>query len=665
MCIGDNFPVEEGKGYFTYSTAHIDEWTPGEGLVCVVDGDCDDNNVCTDEVCVGNVCQYTDIANACDDGQWCTQNDACINGICSGTARDCGAIGDECHYGLCDEAIDQCVVQTKADGAACDDGLFCTASDQCFGGACTAGPPRDCAAAGDQCNLGVCDESVNQCVAQPRADGSVCDDGFFCTVSDQCTSGVCIAGSPRDCFAAGDQCNLGVCDESVNQCVAQPRADGAACEDGQFCTAFDQCTSGACTSGSARDCSAAGDACNDALCDENVNQCVPQARADGAPCEDGLFCTLSEQCNGGVCSGGTVRDCSAAGDQCNSGVCDDSLDQCVAQPVTNGTGCDDGVYCTEGDVCGSGLCGGSARDCSAAGDACNDGTCDETLGQCIAQPRSNGTTCDDGLFCTQSDACQAGQCRGSGDPCLDDGQYCNGVEYCQEATGDFLCNSTGDPCVPSLTCDESADECTGSDVTLAVATVFGSSSIDIELENVLDAVSVVHVDICDADLRPWLHMVTSGCSTTPRTSDFSCAISDLGGGCVGVDLSSAVSGLIDPGTGAIAQVGYTIDPGAPLGDFPDLVPENNDVIDDTSVPLLITPLPGTLRECQVDGDCDDSNVCTDDACVSNRCEHTGNSAPVCDDGLFCTENDTCTGGVCSGTARDCSAAGGECNAWGL
>jgi hypothetical protein len=577
MCIGDDFPVEEGKGYFTYSTTHIDEWIPGEGIMCVVDGDCDDTNLCTDEVCVDNVCQYTDNANSCDDGQWCTQNDVCISGVCSGTARDCSAVGDACHFGICDETIDQCIVQTKADGAACEDGLFCSASDQCIGGICVTGPPRDCSAAGDQCNLGVCDESVNQCVGQPRADGSICDDGFFCTVSDQCASGVCTAGSPRDCLAAGDQCNLGVCDETVNQCVAQPRADGAACEDGLFCSAFDQCVSGACTTGIARDCSVAGDACNDGTCDETLNQCVTQPRADGAACDDGLFCTLSEQCTGGVCTGGTARDCSAAGNQCNSGVCDDTLDQCVTQPVTNGTPCNDGLYCSDSDVCTGGLCGGSPRDCSAAGDACNDGSCDETLNQCIAQPRSNGTTCDDGLYCTQIDACQDGQCRGSGDPCPDDGQYCNGVEYCQEDTGDFLCGFTGNPCIFPLICDDSTDECTGSAVTLALTDVFGSSSIDIELDNALDPVSQVHVDICDADLRPWLHIDTSLCSTTARTGGFNCAISDLGGGCVGVDLTTAVAGLIAPGTGAIAQVAYTIDQGAPLGDFADLVPENNDV----------------------------------------------------------------------------------------
>ncbi|HEY2775318.1 MAG TPA: dockerin type I domain-containing protein, partial [Candidatus Binatia bacterium] len=52
----------------------------------------------------------------------------------------------------------------------------------------------------------------------------------------------------------------------------------------------------------------------------------------------------------------------------------------------------------------------------------------------------------------------------------------------------------------------------------------------------------------------------------------------------------------------------------------------------------------------------DANPCTTDACdeQSAACEHDNNSLP-CDDGLFCTVGDTCSGGACSGgPARDCS-----------
>jgi len=63
----------------------------------------------------------------------------------------------------------------------------------------------------------------------------------------------------------------------------------------------------------------------------------------------------------------------------------------------------------------------------------------------------------------------------------------------------------------------------------------------------------------------------------------------------------------------------------------------------------------------VDGgstNCDDGNVCTDDACnPGTGCSNTNNSAP-CDDGLFCNGTDTCSGGSCSINSGDpCSSPG--------
>src|SRR5262249_38699951 len=52
--------------------------------------------------------------------------------------------------------------------------------------------------------------------------------------------------------------------------------------------------------------------------------------------------------------------------------------------------------------------------------------------------------------------------------------------------------------------------------------------------------------------------------------------------------------------------------------------------------------------------CDDGNVCTDDACDPvSGCGHTNNSAS-CDDGNACTTGDVCVEGACTGgPALDC------------
>ncbi len=57
------------------------------------------------------------------------------------------------------------------------------------------------------------------------------------------------------------------------------------------------------------------------------------------------------------------------------------------------------------------------------------------------------------------------------------------------------------------------------------------------------------------------------------------------------------------------------------------------------------------QQCQEDADCDDSNLCTDDACVDHICISTNNSVP-CDDADDCTMDDVCADGSCSGEPQD-------------
>jgi uncharacterized repeat protein (TIGR01451 family) len=54
-----------------------------------------------------------------------------------------------------------------------------------------------------------------------------------------------------------------------------------------------------------------------------------------------------------------------------------------------------------------------------------------------------------------------------------------------------------------------------------------------------------------------------------------------------------------------------------------------------------------------DGPCSDDNPCTDDACVSGSCVSTPDDTNACDDGLLCTVEDTCGGGLCSGAPNPC------------
>jgi hypothetical protein len=207
----------------------------------------------------------------------------------------------------------------------------------------------------DQCNVGVCDEGADSCVAQPANQGLACDDGLYCNAGEFCNAGVCGGGIAVDCSALDDQCNAGVCNEAIDACEAQPANEGLACDDGLYCNAGETCNAGVCTGGAAMDCSAMDDQCNAGVCNETTDACEVQPANEGLSCDDGAFCTTGETCSAGVCDGGGPTDCSALDDQCNAGICDEASDSCVSDSFADGTSCDDGDSCA-GDTCQSGVC---------------------------------------------------------------------------------------------------------------------------------------------------------------------------------------------------------------------------------------------------------------------------------------------------------------------
>ncbi len=108
-----------------------------------------------------------------------------------------------------------------------------------------------------------------------------------------------------------------------------------------------------------------------------------------------------------------------------------------------------------------------------------------------------------------------------------------------------------------------------------------------------------------------------------------------------------LNGVIDMADLAAFDNIYTQLPDCNNNGIPDLC----DIAEETSQDANANEVPDEC-ECVVAGDCDDGNVCTDDACVGEICQHTNNTAP-CNDGLFCTATDTCSGGACTGSGDAC------------
>jgi len=111
----------------------------------------------------------------------------------------------------------------------------------------------------------------------------------------------------------------------------------------------------------------------------NAYLAVKSPCSSDTQCSDGLYCNGAEKCVSGVCQAGTAIVCSS--DQCNNGVCDENLKACVAQPKPGGTTCNDGLFCTNPDTCTAGVCGGPARSCDD-GKACTSDSCNENTDKC-------------------------------------------------------------------------------------------------------------------------------------------------------------------------------------------------------------------------------------------------------------------------------------------
>jgi hypothetical protein len=227
-----------------------------------------------------------------------------------GAAQTCDLVLAVCEATECDEAAKECRVVPTLDGVRCDaDGDGCTRDDACVQGICTQGPKADCTEKDGKCRIGTCSSlspDSFECLAGMAAPGSACEDGLFCTSDEKCDAqGNCISGGPRDCHKeVGGPCAVAYCDEWTMRCVKLPLPVGSTCDDGRFCTDGDACDGdGNCAPGTGfPDCETGiGDACNTGRCDPLSDQCEKIPKDDGLDCDDGKECTTGDRCVSGAC----------------------------------------------------------------------------------------------------------------------------------------------------------------------------------------------------------------------------------------------------------------------------------------------------------------------------------------------------------------------------
>jgi hypothetical protein len=218
------------------------------------------------------------------------------------------------------------------------------------------------------------------------------------------------------------QCLKSVCNEgmymgTVGACVIVPADAGTACEDGVFCTADDTCDgTGECNAGPANDCGMQPEQCQQIQCNEGSQSCSEVPSANGQFCTPTDLCLVNATCLNGTCSGGTPKDCFFAPvpDVCHVAVCNPMNGQCEPVPGNDGAPCVDPMdLCTLNKTCDAGNCqGGFPLDCSNLTQGCNIGICDQATGMCTTMSVMNGQVCDDLNACTVGETCNNQVCSG-------------------------------------------------------------------------------------------------------------------------------------------------------------------------------------------------------------------------------------------------------------
>src|SRR5438094_6856669 len=344
---------------------------------------------------------------------------------------DAAIVGPCCGNGIVDPGED------------CDDGN--QLNGDCCSSNCKFEPPTTvCRPAAGPCDVAeLCTGTSGQCPADTlkpstfkcRPAAGPCDAAERCTGTD--------AACPADAKKTSD-----VCRPATGPCDVDERCDGThdACPADGFKAAGTECRAAAGVCDAAESCTGSDAACpadaqkTSDLCRPAAGPCDVEERCDGTldTCPADGFKSTGTQCRAaaGVCD--AAESCTGSGPACpsdkkkNSGCrpsagpcdmeerCDGAQHDCPSdRPSPNGTPCDDGNACTQTDTCQAGVCTGASPVRCSAPDQCHDaGTCDPATGACSNPAKADGTGCSDGIACTWGDVCQAGACTGAPATCV-------------------------------------------------------------------------------------------------------------------------------------------------------------------------------------------------------------------------------------------------------
>ncbi|KAJ9461522.1 Halomucin [Diplonema papillatum] len=453
---------------------------------CHLPGVCDtQTGVCSVQVYDADLAKDLDPGNlgACDDGNYYTVNDTCVNGECVGVNLCQGVVctgtsSNECRYrDTCDPHTGTCIDGSYIqEGTPCDDGDSATVNDTCTAGTC-AGLDlcggKVCVTNEPCYNFdGVCNVNTGACEYEMKPDNHTCSDNNANTVEDRCKQGACIgvdrcAGVVCD----DDPCLNEICDSSSGLCVATAPAsgDGGVSNNPKCVT----CVGVVCPD--------RGQCALQVSCDPATGTCPLANKTDNTVCDDGDDNTVEDKCTNGVCAGHNRCEnvqCVAVDDCHKAGVCNMTTGQCSNPVLDDGTQCDDGDSSTDTDTCTSGVCSGKPRcmqttclvPTTEKHPECKLARCEQN--QCEIKNRPSGTVCDDENPDTVNDTCtHNGACEGidlcatvkcpAASDCYQPGTCDSQTGLCSVVFNNNIACDDGEPITVNDTCFEGS--CTGVD----------------------------------------------------------------------------------------------------------------------------------------------------------------------------------------------------------
>ncbi len=178
----DSSPCDDGSSCTLVTTCNAGECVAASPSVCH-----DTANPCKTSSCgedgLGTCMEVNrDDDTPCDDGNPCTADDSCQAGVCSGGGiTDCDDNND-CTSDSCDDATGCSYTNVSGE---CADGNLCTVDDRCEDGVCV-GDPVECPAANECTASGACDAGSGLCSLLLVEDGTECGNG------GECQTGQCV-----------------------------------------------------------------------------------------------------------------------------------------------------------------------------------------------------------------------------------------------------------------------------------------------------------------------------------------------------------------------------------------------------------------------------------------------------------------------------------------